>query len=121
MSHSVLLIEDDQELRKLYRSILEKAGYTVSETANGAEALQFLLNYTPDLIITDMLMPMLGGEAVIQRIRQMPALRNTRLIVLTAYPRYEAPSLNLNIDRFLVKPLMGDALLKAISEVMVGE
>jgi CheY-like chemotaxis protein len=71
MTYSVLIVDDDRELRTIYRVILERKGYTVYEAGNGVEALQFLNNQMPDVIVMDMLMPMMGGEAVMQRIRQM--------------------------------------------------
>lgn len=116
--HSVLVVEDDPELRKLYNVVLENAGYTVYEVTNGAEAIQFLMSQTPDVIISDMLMPMLGGEALLHRIQQIPSLRNTRLIVITAYPRFEAITDTLGVDRFLVKPVRSDTLLTTLADVL---
>jgi two-component system alkaline phosphatase synthesis response regulator PhoP len=118
MTHSVLIVDDDKELRNIYRAILERADYTVYEAANGAEALQFLISQTPDVIVMDMLMPMMGGEAVMQRIRQMPALDDTRIVVLTAYPRFRESALYLEADQFLVKPIKPDDLLNSIAAAL---
>lgn len=118
MAYSVLVVEDDPELRKLYSVILENAGYTVYQAANGAEAIQFVMGQTPHAIICDMLMPMLGGEAFLHQIRQLPALRKTRLIVVTAYPRFEMITDSLNIDRFLVKPVNAETLLATLADVL---
>ena len=62
MGYTVLIVEDDQQQRELLHLALERAGYTVAEAVNGAEALQYLMSYTPDVIVLDILMPMLGGE-----------------------------------------------------------
>lgn len=115
MSYSVLIVDDDKELRLIYRTILERAGYTVYEAGNGAEALQFLVNQTPDVMVMDMLMPMLGGEAVMQRIRQMPQLADMRVVVLTAYPRFRETAQHLEADQFLVKPIKPHDLLNSIA------
>lgn len=119
MANTVLVVDDDRELRGLYRLILERGGYMVYESVNGAEALQFLMTYTPDVIIMDMLMPMLGGEAVLQRIRQMPALNGTPVVITTAYPRFREASLHVN--QFLVKPVKPEELLQAVASALDPE
>jgi len=118
MTYSVLIVDDDPALRTMYRIILERRGYVVDEAANGAEALRLLLNQTPDVIVLDILMPMLGGEAVLQRIRQMPALRDTRVLVLTAYPRFRDTASLEHVDRFLVKPILPNDLVMTIGELL---
>ncbi|NLE49857.1 MAG: response regulator [Chloroflexi bacterium] len=118
MTYSVLIIDDDQQVRTMYRLILERQGYAVDEASNGAEALRLLVNQTPDVILLDILMPMLGGEAVLQRIRQMPSLHNTRVIVLTAYPRFQRTTNFDHVDSFLIKPIMPRDLLEAIAEAL---
>lgn len=118
MTYSVLIIDDDQQVRAMYRMVLERHGYLVDEAANGAEALHRLLNETPDVILLDILMPMLGGEVVLQRIQQMPSLDHTRIVVLTAYPRYQKIANLDQVDRFLIKPVLPRDLVKAIAEVL---
>lgn len=118
MAYSVLIVDDDQQVRAMYRMVLERHGYRVDEAANGAEALHLLLNQTPDVILLDILMPMLGGEAVLQRIRQMPSLDHTRVVVLTAYPRYQKIASLDQVDRFLVKPVLPRDLVGAIADVL---
>ncbi len=121
MANSILIVDDDAELRALYRLILEREGYAVDEATNGAEALKYLMSHTPDVIIMDMLMPMLGGEAVMQRIQQMPALNDVRIIVLTAYPRFKESAQFLQADQFLVKPVTPKTLVEVIHAALTGE
>lgn len=121
MSRTILVVDDDRELRVLYRMVLEREGYTIYEAANGAEALKFLMSQTPDVIVMDMLMPMLGGEAVMKRIQQMPALENVRIIVLTAYPRFRDIAEFLHADAFLVKPAKPQELVAAVQYVLDRE
>lgn len=118
MSYSVLIVDDDTGLRSLFRMILEKAGYEISEATNGADALRMLVNFTPDVIIMDMLMPMLGGEAVMKRIQQMPALQDVKIVVVTAYPRFQESAQFLRADRFLVKPIQPNEVLDAVEGVL---
>jgi CheY-like chemotaxis protein len=118
MTYSVLIVDDDKGLRGLYRMILERSGYTVDEVTNGADALKYLMSHTPDVIIMDMLMPMLGGETVIKRIQQMPALRDVKIIVVTAYPRFRESPEFFRADRFLVKPIQPDEVLETVEGVL---
>lgn|SRR5690606_9347064 len=118
MTYSVLIVDDDQQVRTMYRLVLERHGYLVDEASNGAEALRMLLNQTPDVILLDILMPMLGGEAVLQRIRQMPSLLNTKVLVVTAYPRFQKITNIDHVDRFLVKPILPSDLAQAIQDVL---
>jgi CheY-like chemotaxis protein len=119
MSQSILIVDDDTGLRSLYRMILEKAGYDITEATNGADALKLLVNFTPDVIIMDMLMPLLGGEAVMKRIQQMPALQNVKVVVVTAYPRFRESAEFLHADQFLVKPVQPDDVLNAVAAALV--
>jgi two-component system response regulator ResD len=118
MTYSVLIVDDDKGLRGLYRMVLEKAGYLVDEVTNGADALKYLMSHTPNVIIMDMLMPMLGGEAVIKRIQQMPALDEVKIIVVTAYPRFRASTEYFRADSFLVKPIQPNEVLEAVEGVL---
>ena len=120
MSYSVLIVDDDKALRGLYRMVLEKAGYLVDEVTNGADALKYLMNHTPDVILMDMLMPMLGGEAVIKRIQQMPALDDVKIIVVTAYPRFRESTEFYRADTFLVKPIQPNEVVEIIEGVLRG-
>lgn len=121
MSQLVLVVDDDKQLRNLYRIVLEREDFTVEEAANGAEALKYLMSQTPDVIVMDMLMPMLGGEAVMKRIQQMPNLQDIRIVVLTAYPRFRQTAEYLYADAFLVKPTTPDELVSAIRQVLANE
>jgi CheY-like chemotaxis protein len=121
MMQSILVVDDDKQLRNLYRMALEREGYRVTEAANGADALRHVMSHTPDLILMDMLMPMLGGEAVMTRLRQMPALRESRIIVLTAYPRFREVAAFLNVDAFIVKPATPRDVVAAVRAVLAGE
>ncbi len=120
MGNTVLVVEDNTEQRTVMRLILERAGYTVAEAVNGAEALQYLMSYTPDVLVLDILMPMLGGGVVLERIQQMPALRDMRVVVVTAYPRFRAEAERLGVDAFLIKPVTPAELLQAIEAALQG-
>ena len=77
------------------------------------------MSYTPDVLMMDMLMPMLGGNSVMKRIQQMPGLENMRIVVLTAYSRFrEFRDAFLHADQFLVKPVKPADIVQAIRAVL---
>lgn len=121
MSQLILIVDDDAELRMLYRLILEREGFTVAEAANGADALRFLSTQKPDLIIMDVLMPLLGGEGVMRKLQQMPILDEVRIIVLTAYPRFRDSALFVRADQFLVKPVTPQQIVAAVRATLSGQ
>lgn len=121
MSQLILIVDDDAELRMLYRLILEREGFTVAEAANGADALRFLSTQKPDLIIMDVLMPLLGGEGVMRKLQQMPILDEARIIVLTAYPRFRDSALFVRADQFLVKPVTPQQIVAAVRATLSGQ
>lgn len=62
----ILIVEDDKDLNTAYNIILKNEGYSVKSAYNGKEALRILASYTPDLILLDLLMPIMGGLELLQ-------------------------------------------------------
>jgi two-component system, chemotaxis family, chemotaxis protein CheY len=76
MAHSVLIVDDDVELRTLLSRVFARAGFTVSEARDGAEGLQLALAGRPDLVVTDIVMPRQDGLGLVAGLRaQWPAAR----------------------------------------------
>ena len=80
----VLIADDKATSRELLRTVLEKDGYSVTEAADGIEALQRARDALPDLIILDLHMPGLDGFAVVQELRKEAQFAGTPIIALTA-------------------------------------
>jgi DNA-binding NtrC family response regulator len=85
MSETILIIDDEANLRKTLAEILRKRGYVILEAADGSEALDLLCNTTPDLIFTDWRMPGIGGEEILRHLRADRRLAAIPVIVITAY------------------------------------
>ncbi len=79
----ILYVEDDVLISKLYSQKLAAAGFEVVTAQDGLAAVQRLREFTPDLIVLDLLMPKLTGVDVLKFIRQQPALKDTRIIVFS--------------------------------------
>ncbi len=110
----ILIVEDDSELRQIYRQALERHNYHILEAFDGADALEKINEVQPDLVILDMMMPRMGGPTVLQIIRQTPELANIRLVVITAYPQFRESALNYNVDQFLTKPVRPQEIVQAV-------
>lgn len=110
----ILVIEDDIELRRIYRSALEREQFEVFEAADGEEGLQKFEEIRPDLIILDMMMPRVGGPAVLEALHNRPGGHNTRLVVITAFPQYRESALSYNVDQFLTKPVRPSDIVQAV-------
>jgi two-component system phosphate regulon response regulator PhoB len=110
----ILLVEDDTALASVYRARLELEGFDVREVNNGEEALSATLEYHPDLILLDAMMPKISGFDVLDILRNTPETMNIRVIMLTALSqdkdRQRAES--LGVDDYLVKSqvVIGDVI-----------
>src|SRR5262245_44193991 len=81
---SVLVVDDEDQLRRLASAQLRRAGYEVTLAADGQEALARLAEATPDLVVSDVMMPVLDGLGLLQELRAQSATRGIPVILLTA-------------------------------------
>jgi len=93
MTAKLLVVEDSRYQRLANRHILSEAGFSVVEASDGKEALRLARESHPDLIILDMLLPKLGGEHVLQALRQDPATTRIPVIVVSSFPQSNADRL----------------------------
>jgi DNA-binding response OmpR family regulator len=108
----ILLVEDDTALAGVYRSRLELEGFDVSEVNNGEQALSSAIDFKPDLILLDAMMPKISGFDVLDILRNTPETANIRIIMLTALsqPKDKERAESLGVDDYLVK-----------SQVVIGD
>jgi len=112
----VLLIEDDSDAREMLRLMLEIAGHTVYDAADGPRGLELLEAEHPDVAIIDIGLPGLNGYQVAQRIRECPDGRAVVLVALTGYgrPSDYQHSTEAGFDYHLVKPVDLDMLTRLL-------
>lgn len=101
----ILLVEDDTALAGVYRSRLELEGFETKEVNNGEEALSAAIDFKPDLILLDAMMPKISGFDVLDILRNTPDTTNIRVIMLTALsqPKDKERAESLGVDDYLVK------------------
>src|SRR4051812_14192920 len=117
----ILLVEDNDINRELLRAMIETAGYEVEEAANGLEALAVLERSVPDLILTDIQMPMMSGSAFLQEVRRQPHLAKLKVLAVSAFAMRgdRERALAEGFDGYLTKPVQKTELREQI-RALVG-
>ncbi|HSW85089.1 MAG TPA: response regulator [Candidatus Saccharimonadales bacterium] len=101
----ILLVEDDDALANVYISRLQAEGFDIRRVENGEDALATALNYKPDLIVLDVMMPKVSGFDVLDILRNTPETANIKIVMLTALsqPSDQERAKALGVDDYLVK------------------
>lgn len=113
---TILLIEDQPDMRENLATILEMEDYSVVLAENGREGLNLARDRRPDLVICDVMMPEMDGYLVLQSLRRDPATATTPFIFLTAKGEKGdlRAGMNLGADDYLTKPVTAIDLLAAV-------
>jgi CheY-like chemotaxis protein len=112
----LLLVDDDEDLRISLAEALEESGYLVIQAANGLAALQLLEAERPDLVLLDLLMPVLNGWQFCQSKVENPALASIPVIAMSAAVSKDPRSpYYIDVDDFIAKPVELDELLNKIA------
>ncbi len=116
----VLLVDDEDQLRRVMKDLLERQGYTVVEARDGAQALDQVDRHAPDIVILDLNLPGVDGYSVLSQLRSRPATRQIPIVVLTAKgdEDNEVRVLELGADDFLTKPFRAKALAARLESAL---
>ena len=116
----VLLVDDEDSLRKVMKDLLERDGYDVTEARDGVQALDQVDRVGPDIIVLDLNLPGLDGYGVLSHLRSRPATAGIPVIVLTAKgdEDNEVRVFELGADDFLTKPFRARALSARLEAVL---
>jgi two-component system cell cycle response regulator DivK len=118
MSRRILVVEDQEDNRRILRDLLTSAGYEIVQAENGEEALAAAARERPDLILMDIQLPVLDGYEATRRIKANPALRAIPVIAVTSYALSgdEDKARAAGCDAYVTKPFSPRALLAKIRE-----
>ena len=108
--YRLLIVDDDRSIREALRTALEDQGFTVAVAANGAEALAKIEERRPRLVLLDLMMPIVDGWEVLDRVRADPSLADVRVCVCSAVPDLASP----RADFVLKKPFGVDAVMDVV-------
>lgn len=114
----ILIVDDEEEIRLLLREFLEKNGYDVIVAADGQQALKLAGEHTPDLVITDMLLPKEHGVEVMQSIKDKFFLPIIAISGIYKKSEIQERVADIYMDGFFEKPLNLDEILNCIRSIL---
>lgn len=117
----ILVVDDDESIRRLVSFTLTDLGHEVVEAANGTEAISAVRNTEPVLIVLDVMMPGMDGLEVLKELRRLGLKRNMRVVLLTAKTQETdfVAGYNLGADDYLTKPFDPDELALQVTETLM--
>lgn len=113
---TIVVVDDDRDIRMILRANLEEEGYAVLEASGGREALEVIRGSDPDLVVLDIMMPEVDGYDVLQELRSTPDYADLPVVLLTAR-RQESDvweGWSAGADYYITKPFKMDELIKFI-------
>lgn len=115
----VLLVEDDNALRRYVEVTLQRAGYEVLSAADGLEAMKLALTSSVDIVITDAMMPNLSGHELSRFLRNSPQLSHIPIIFLSGMERNEDSQEEEYADALFSKPVSAEDLTECVAELLL--
>ncbi|MGF1496076.1 MAG: PleD family two-component system response regulator [Elainellaceae cyanobacterium] len=117
---TILIVDDSQTLRKMLSDLLRSNGMEVLEATNGSEAMQQIQDKSPDLVITDLIMPEMNGYELCRWIRNEPTVRTVPILICSTkseeFDRYWG--MKQGADAYITKPFHPPELLKTVKTLL---
>ena len=120
MSRRILVVDDQEDSRRILRDLLTNGGFEIIEALTGEQAVVMAEEHTPALILMDIQLPGIDGYEATRQIKAKPALRATPLIVVTSYALSgdETKAFAAGADAYVSKPFSPRALLAKVREFL---
>jgi two-component system cell cycle response regulator DivK len=120
MNRRILIIEDQEDNRRILRDLLSSVGYHLLEASTGDEGVRLAEVHRPDLILMDVQLPVLDGHEATRRIKAQPELRRIPIIVVTSYALSgdDAKAKAAGADAYVAKPFSPRELLAVIRQLL---
>lgn len=123
MSTKIAIVEDDQAISQMYRIKFEAEGYDVETAENGELGLALIEEMRPDIVLLDLMMPIMTGEEMLARLRKQPWGKNMKVIILTNRGEQEIPPevRALNVTALILKADMTPRQVAELVKVKLAE
>ncbi len=121
MKKKIMIVDDEESLSELVKAILEREGFDVIIANSGVECLEKLKTVQPDLILMDMMMPIMSGRETTEKIRTDPKTKNVKVAFLTVARLSEVGMDSLkkmNISDYITKPFDNADLIKRVKRII---
>lgn len=120
MSRRILVVEDQEDNRRILRDLLTSAGYQILEAVTGEEGVTLAERERPELILMDIQLPVMDGYEATRRIKANPALRHIPIIAITSYALSgdDEKALEAGCDAYVAKPYSPRELLAKIKQYL---
>lgn len=118
---TILIIDDDREIAGTLQMVLQNVGYRVNLASNGVEGQRMIESLKPDLVITDMMMPKMGGFPVLEFIRTLESPPKVIMVTANEGGRHKAYAEMLGVVDYLRKPFPMEVLVESVRRVFAGE
>jgi DNA-binding response OmpR family regulator len=117
---TILVADDEQDIRELVAYRLSRSGYTIIEARDGEEAFQLAADQSPDMAVLDVMMPRLNGFDLTERLRLTPATQRLPILLMSASVQEADISRGFaaGADGYLTKPFTPDQLLTRVRDVL---
>jgi CheY-like chemotaxis protein len=121
MAARILVVDDDPTILALVREILQDEGYDVATARNGAEALKRVAETVPAVLVTDLMMPVMDGRALVRACRATPATATLPIVLMSAALPVLIDNLTqLGVENALHKPFDTDVLIAMIARLVAA-
>jgi two-component system response regulator AtoC/two-component system nitrogen regulation response regulator NtrX len=119
-SSLILLVDDSEVSNFLMQSILEERGYSILSVSNGKDALDFLKQQQPNLIILDIMMPEMNGFGVLESVKKFEATAKIPVMILTARNNLkdQEKAISMGAADYMIKPIDIDDVVERVSRLM---
>jgi CheY-like chemotaxis protein len=116
----VLVADDDQDTRELYRACFDTNGYRTAEAGTGSQAIVSAVEIVPDVLLTDFVLPDVDGLTIARRLKDDPRTAGIRIVMVTGYasPDLERRAASVGVERVLLKPALPQAVMREVSRTL---
>lgn len=118
VAKKIVLIEDDREISTTLQTVLSKSGYEVTACSNGIDGQEAIMRVRPDLVITDMMMPRMGGFPVLEFLKTLENPPKVIMVTANEGGRHKAYAEMLGVVAYLRKPFAMDLFLDTVADTL---